>query len=72
MANTASNKKNPFFFCPKIGLKFKEVTNKALLLEHSFCYGAKIWTLRKVISERFRNVALEKDREDQLNQLCEK
>jgi hypothetical protein len=71
MANTDINKKN-LFFHQQIGLKFKEATNKALILEHSFFYGAEVRTLRKVIRGKIRNVALEKDGEDQLHQLCEK
>ena len=37
MANTAFNKKNPFFH-QQTGLKFKEASNKALLLKHSFLW----------------------------------
>ena len=63
-----------FAFNKHIGLKFEEETNKMLYLEHGFVW---CWTLdasgsRSETPEKFWNVVLEKDGEDQLDRSCEK
>ena len=61
-------------FHQQIRLKFKEETNEVLHWSITF-YGSETWTLRKVYQkylEIFRNVVMEKEREDQLVRSCEK
>jgi len=56
------------------GSKFRKATSEVLHLEHSFI---SYWNLdtsgnRSFLPEKFWNVVLEKDGEDQLDRSCEK
>jgi hypothetical protein len=66
--------KEKTLFISKLGLKYKEGTNKVLHLEHSFLWR---WNLDNLESRsetpgKFWNVVLEKDGEEQLGGTCTK
>jgi hypothetical protein len=72
MAKVEFNKKT--LFHQQIGLKFKEGTSEVLHMEHScvLCWNLDTLASRSEIPEKFWNVVLEKDGEDQLDRPCEK
>jgi hypothetical protein len=63
-----------YHFHQQTGKKFEEETSKLLHLENNFVWYWKLDTseIRSEISERFCNVVLEKDKENQLNRSCKK
>jgi len=65
-AQTSFNKEK-ILFTSKLDLL---LASKVLYLDHSF-YGAETWTLQKV-DQKFWNVVLGLEREDQLDRSCEK
>ena len=69
MAKAEFNKKT--LFHQQTGLKFKEQNSRKLALKHSFVWCRKLDTLesRLEISGKFWNGELEKDEDDQMEQL---
>ena len=74
MAKAAFNKKKTLF-TSKLDLNLRKKLVKCYIWS-MVLYGAETWTLRaadqKYVPEKFRNVALEKDGEDQLDRSREK
>jgi hypothetical protein len=72
MAKPAINRKKTLF-TRKLNLHFKEETSKVLHLDQSILCYRNLDTLdnRLEIAEKFWNVVLEKDGEDQFNRTCE-